>query len=44
MTNGTDIICDWPTGEKTTCDKAMCERHRRRVGKADYCRDHEGEP
>lgn len=40
----TKIVCDWPlrngSAVPPTCDKPMCDKHRRRVGDLDFCRDH----
>jgi hypothetical protein len=34
-------LCDFPIAPGKTCDKAMCEEHRRVVAPGvDYCRDH----
>lgn len=36
-----DKLCDWPTGEMTTCDVRMCAAHAQHVGDdMDYCPDH----
>ena len=37
-------LCDFPLGRpapRATCDRRLCERHRRRRGKLDYCPAHE---
>lgn len=40
--NDSEVVCDFPTGEKTTCDRELCRTHRRKMfgEKEDYCPDH----
>lgn len=34
-------LCDFPTAEGKTCDRNICDRHRRGVGPGkDYCLEH----
>ena len=33
-------LCDFPIGDKGTCDKPMCKKHSHAVNKMDFCRDH----
>jgi hypothetical protein len=34
-------LCDWPTGETSTCDARMCKGHAKHIEHdKDYCPDH----
>jgi hypothetical protein len=38
---GSTALCDYEIAKGKTCDRAMCDRHRIRVGpNLDYCRAH----